>query len=643
MSQDDKEKLNRIEEMKTKLFSKDYKVKIEHHDAFVYKDNLQVPDSWENDKNSNFTSKRKIFMKTSIFKKFFIFSIIFFIISMGYASYMFLAGGNTVSNDNIDISILGNSFVAGGEELPFQIEIVNKNNSLLELADLVVEYPKGSTGDLSKDTERLRESLGTISPGAIRKSNMKVILFGEQGTTRQIRITLEYRVQGSNAIFVKEKFFDVTISSAPINLSIDAPSEVSPNQEVSLKVKATLNATKATSKILVRLDYPVGFQFISAKPSPSVGNNIWNLGDLSPGAEKEISIIGKMIDVSDGEEKTFHVYSGTQSSSNTTTIGLIFNSLSHTVLIKKAFIEAKLYINGMYQREYAVDAKTSVQGEIRWINNLENKVNDLEITAKISGNALNTRTISAKEGFYNSSKNSIIWDKNSQYTFNEVTSGSSGSVSFSIASLPLFSDVGGIISDPTINIEVSITGKQALDGNSISELKNSESKIVRIISDIGLASKALYYFGPFDNIGPIPPKVENETTYTVSWSLSNTSNNISKTQIRSTFPQWIKFLGVVSPSLEDLTYNPSTKEILWNVGTVKKGTGITEPGREVFFQIALTPSLSQVGQVPIILNNTVLTGRDDFANVDVRVNKASLNTRLPNDTAFPPMGDRVVE
>ncbi|KKR64972.1 MAG: hypothetical protein UU07_C0046G0006, partial [Parcubacteria group bacterium GW2011_GWF1_40_5] len=46
---------------------------------------------------------------------------------------------------------------------------------------------------------------------------------------------------------------------------------------------------------------------------------------------------------------------------------------------------------------------------------------------------------------------------------------------------------------------------------------------------------------------------------------------------------------------------------------------------------------------PVIINEAVLTGHDDFANVDVRVNKASLNTILNNDPTFPPSGAIVVE
>ena len=97
---------------------------------------------------------------------------------------MFFSGGNTVSNDNIDISIIGNTFTAGGEDLPLVIEITNRNNSSLDLVDLVVEYPKSSSASSSDDTERMRESLGTIPAGGIRSENLKVVLFGEQGSVR---------------------------------------------------------------------------------------------------------------------------------------------------------------------------------------------------------------------------------------------------------------------------------------------------------------------------------------------------------------------------------------------------------------------------------------------------------------------------
>lgn len=653
MSLNDGEKLNRVEELKSKLFSKNYRTKLEHRDRFTHSKRDNVPDVWESENNVGDNSaphRDRFFMKTSMFKNFFILSLVFFILTLGYASYVFFAGGNTVSKDNIDISILGNNFTAGGEELSLVVSITNKNSSALDLVDLVMEYPKSSSSSSKEEgagvlagTERFRESLGTIPAGAVRNENLKVVLFGEQGSVRPIKIYIEYRVEGSNGIFIKEKFYDVTINSTPLNLSIDAPLNISPNQDVTLNIKATLNATQAASKILLKLDYPAGFKFGSSVPAPTLGNNVWSLGDLPPGAERNIAVTGKMLDVVDGEEKVFHISSGSQSIGDKSVIDVVFNSLSHTILIKKPFIEAKLFVNGVYQREYALNAKAPVQGEIKWTNNLDTKVNDLEIRAKISGNAVDRRTISAGQGFYNSITDTITWDKNSKNGFDEVNPGDSGSVNFSVSPLSLFSSTGGILPDPSIRIDVSISGKQLFSGYATVDLNNSETGIVRIISDIGFTAKALYYSGPFTNTGPVPPRAEQETTYTIAWSLSNTANNISKGVVRSSIPSWIKFAGQISPTDEDLTYNSSTKEITWNVDKIPKGSGITGLGRSVNFQVVFTPSLSQVQTIPIIINEAILTGHDDFANVDVRVIKSSLRTQLDNDPLFPSSGGTVLE
>jgi len=126
MPLNDREKLNKIEELKSKLFSKSYKMQDVSYGGFSRQKKSDVPDFWEK-KEDKSDIEEKFFMKTSMFKKFFIFSMIFFVLAVGFASYMFFIGGNTVSNENIDISVLGNAFTAGGEELPLQIEIINKN------------------------------------------------------------------------------------------------------------------------------------------------------------------------------------------------------------------------------------------------------------------------------------------------------------------------------------------------------------------------------------------------------------------------------------------------------------------------------------------------------------------------------------
>ncbi len=634
------DRLSKIEDLKSKLFSKNYKTRTQHHDSFIRPEMRDVTNSW-GDRQDGINPGEKFFMQTSLFKKFFIFSSVFFGLAVLYAAYMFFVGGNVVSNENITIDVLGNTYTAGGEELPLQISITNKNHSALELVDLVLEYPRNSDGTTG-EVERNRISLGTIPAGAVRDENVKVILFGEQGSIRPIRMILEYRVEGSNAIFVKERSYEVNINSTPLDLTVTGPATVSPNQEVSLKIKTALNSTKSIPKVIVKVDYPVGFQFVSSTPGSSLSNNIWTLGDLAPGAQSEITVVGRMVDVFDGEEKTFRVYAGSQSTKDKSVIDVVFNSLGHTVTVQRPSLEASLYINGQYQREYTVNSKGTISGEIRWTNNMDTRINDLVIKAKISGNAVDERTISSTQGFYESSTDTITWDKNSQSRFVSVNPGDGGAVTFSMSPASLYSP-SGLINSPTIRVDVSISGKQSVEGYEVKDLNNTESKIIKIASEVGLTTKALHYSGPFQNTGPVPPKAEAETTYTVVWTLSNTANNVSKGAVKATLPVWMRFVGTVSPVSADVVYNSTTREITWNAGNIPKGTGISGATKEVAFKIVIKPSLSQVGTAPVIINEAVLTGHDDFANLDVRVSRPPLYTRLTSDPAFPPTGDRVVE
>lgn len=637
MAFDDKEKLSKIDDLKSKLFSRNYVPKVEHYDAYRHSA-PSVPDSWSHGEKKE---QHASHMKTSIFKKFFIFSLIFFALSMLYVVFSFFGGGNSVSNDNIEISVLGNAFTNGGEDLPLIVEISNRNNVALELVDLVVETPRSNTTNAPTDRQRI--SLGSIPAGAARSENVIVRMFGEQGSLQTIRMSIEYRVPGSNAIFVKEKPYEVTIESTPINLLVEAPSEVPPNQDVTFKIKATINREERADNILIRIDYPLGFEFSKATPLPSLGNNIFELGTLEPGMEYQIAVTGKMVDVWDGEEKTFKVWSGSQSTKDKADIDVVFSSLAHTMRINRPFIEANLSIGGDYSREYAAQSGSVITGEVRWANNLDTKVTDMQIRVKLSGNALDRKTIKATRGFYNSSEDTIIWDKNSDDAFAEVEPGDSGLLTFSFSSKQLYTSSEGILNQPMINLSASITGKQAIAGSVAKKIESNDTKVVKIISNVGFSNQVVYYTGPFTNTGPLPPKVETETTYTVIWNLTNTSNMIRNTKVRAILPPWVNFAGTISPADASLTYNSSTKEIVWDAGTLPRGAGYGSDGTEVAFQIIFTPSLSQLDDTPDLLNEAVLTGRDDFANVDVRINRSSLNTKLSGDASFDAKKARVVE
>jgi len=628
---------SKIEDVKSHLYDHGDKSSGHHFEGELHKIKYKVDEEWKRDeKLQNDLEKNEMRKpKSSIFKKFFIGAIIFFIGAIGFAFYKFSTGVVSVSNDNIDVVVLGNAFTKGGEELPLQIEIINRNNASLELANLIVSYPSGAGDDIADIVRLPRDSIGTIKAGESIVRNIKVKLFGEEKSIRNITISLEYHPESSNAIFTKEKIYPITISSSPLSLFINAPEKSTSDQIFSLEVKTVLNTSLPEGgPTILQMSYPNNFVFESAMPEPAFNNSVWVLSSLSVTNPSTIVIKGRLLG-QDGDEQTFHAYAGSANPRNQSVVDIVYNSLLHSVIIEKPFLEAKILVNNQDMSTYTASSGESISAQVSWVNNLSTRITDAQIIVKLSGNALDQASIDSGDGFYDSANNQIIWDKNSIEELASVEPGAKGLVSFKFKSISLIGVVNPI-KDPQITLDVSIKGRQPNLGSTFSDINNFSKKVIKILSDFQIASSAGY------SSGFLPPKAENETKYVVVWTLSNTSNTITGAQAKSILPIYVDWVESLTGGNERISYNEVTREVIWDIGTVRPNVGF-DSNREASFMISLKPSLSQVGSVPQLMKEIYLSGQDSFTGVPIKSKYASITTMLLNDPVFKNGNQRVVQ
>ena len=599
--------------------------------------------SWKEEESDNNIEPMSKKPKTGLFKKLFIASLLFFIVALSYAAYQFFGGGNIVSSRNINVSVLGPAFVSGGDEISLQVSIENRNTVPLEYAELLVEYPKGagsSDSSVTPDMVRIRIPLQKIPSGGSQQEIVKAVLYGEEGKSQAINFTLEYRVQGSNAIFTKINTYPVRISSAPISLSLDAPKETNAGQEITLKIKASSNAPKDVPGVLLQVDYPPGFLFKSSEPKPSYGNNVWRLGDFHIGGSRDVRITGTLSG-EDGEDRTFRILGGGVSSGDERTIGVIYNSIFQTIAIHRPFLAASVALNGDSGDSVAIPGGKVVRGEVVWKNNLPTRITNAEIKVKLSGNAFDRGSVFSERGFYSSSDNTITWDRNSISDFQVIEPGGTGRLPFTFSPVQLYSTSGGVLSSPQINLIITVKGEVVSSDNSGSVSVTTE-KVAKVSTDLQILSRALYYTGPFNNTGPIPPVAEKETTYTIFWSIINSANDVSGAMVTTTLPPFVSWTNKVSPPGEDITYNESNRMVTWKLNTVYAGTGYRNAAREGAFQVKFLPSLSHVGSSVSLTGGVTLTGTDSFAGISLQSSKDALTTSLGSDPSFRQNDDIVV-
>jgi hypothetical protein len=596
----------------------------------------QAPEAWSDSEKPLFddaviqsSNNNKNPMSLTI--KVFIGSVIFCILALGIALYNFFGGTNFVSGDKVDIFVTGPTSITAGEPMSFNVVIKNNNTSDLQAADVLVEYPDGTRDatDLNKELKRepgLAGKEGTVSAGSLSEKNYKAVFFGAESEKKTVKVSVEYRVLGSNAVFHKEKDYDVLISSSPISMTVTGIDKINSGQALDFVVEVKSNSRQVIRGALVQAVFPSGFTFKSSAPS-AFSRNVWSLGDLEVGAVRKIKISG-VLNGQDGEERVFKFNVGLRNSVDETNIATNFMTINRSVFLEKSFLGLALTIDDNTNTDIVTRPRRALNASLTWHNNLPNKLSNVEIQVKFNGSILDRTSVTSFDGFYKSTDNTIIFSPETSDLLNNISPDGSGNTTFSFS----LNQPSGV-TNQEMTIDVSAKALRD-DNNNVDRVNFTAVKRIKIGSNLQLAANVSHQEGPFLNIGPIPPKAEQETTYTINWTLSNSDSDVDNVTVQSELPSYVKWLGAISPQSEDVTYNQEGNKVVWTAGKVTAGTGKSTPPKTASFQVSFSPSLSQVGQTPVLLKESVIHGIDNFAGTQISYSIPAITTELTGDSKF---------
>jgi len=97
------ENRNRIEDVKRHLYDAQDQTVNKAREGVLHTVNHPVPSTWNVGGNADNLDMKKNKKPTSIFRKFFLGAIIFFVATLGFALYVYINGSPSVSSDKIDI------------------------------------------------------------------------------------------------------------------------------------------------------------------------------------------------------------------------------------------------------------------------------------------------------------------------------------------------------------------------------------------------------------------------------------------------------------------------------------------------------------------------------------------------------------
>jgi hypothetical protein len=157
--------------------------------------------------------------------------------------------------------------------------------------------------------------------------------------------------------------------------------------------------------------------------------------------------------------------------------------------------------------------------------------------------------------------------------------------------------------------------------------------VTKIGSKLEIVQQGYFYDEVFGNTGPLPPTVGQTTTYTIIWRVKNYYSDVKDVKARALLPKNILLTGKIFPEEETskFAYDSQSREIVWSVGDLEKGKGISEPGASIAFQISFIPDSSQKGQTPDLISEAKIEAEDAWTETTISATSSALNTTLPSD------------
>lgn len=581
---------------------------------------------WQEDENKKLSLKQR--------KRLIIGASIVGLVFAATIGFWVWRGLTSFNKSDITLTIISAEKITSGEEVVYKVKY--KNNTRLDITKvrLVFYFPDNSIpingGDLVQSFNQPDLPAGQES---VLEFTARVI--GLKGESKQAKAELSYQPGTIVSQFVNKADFSTEIISVPLALNFDLPEKLVGGQIFDFSLDYLNQADIAFNDMELIIDYPDGFVFESAIPAPIKEKNVWSLGHLMAKQQGRILIKGS-ITGKENELKTFKARIGTRQNKEfiiyTETVGTLQISISPLFVSQTINGATDLIAQGGQELNYIITYKnTSTVG-----------IQDVAITSKLEGIALDMSSIRLDKGSFNGATQQITWKASNLPDLAYLAPNQSGEVSFSVklrADLPInnLTDKNFTVVN-VVNIDAS-QKPLALKDIEIAGQSRLECKIA---SQLSLRAMGFYYDNIFANSGPIPPKVEQTTTYTIKWQLINAGNDLKDMEVSAYLPPHVKWQNKISPADEVLKYDSATGLLVWRINSLPASTGILLPVKQVAFQIAITPGTAHVGSLVELVGPSSARGQDTFVNLKLTSDKESIDTDLPDDPGIKSTDGEVV-
>ncbi|MEK7189456.1 MAG: hypothetical protein AAB666_00550 [Patescibacteria group bacterium] len=567
----------------------------------------------------------------------FLFGLLFFfafLAGVSWAGFFVFGSGQKFSEDKIEIKINGPEEAQSGENVTYRLVIRNRQRTPLANTSLEVRYPDNfqiaSVNPTSDDKESRRWDFGAINEDEEKTIEISGALFGAPPMDLTLRTFLSYRPANFNADFQKVSNFITHLASVPVEVSITGPDAVGPGEEAIYAVSVLNKAEEPMKNLELSLKLPTNLKINSFEPAPTQGQTVWKLAELAPQASSTIKI------------KSIFTAGATEAAP---TLSAILNLRADGQLFQQASAEK---ITNLTQSALSLTMAANGSVEKQSVN-FGDKISFL-ISFENSGTvSLKNLTLRAMLDIpYDSAKSILNWtaleDKANGAVQGEQRSATvrRGIITWTKAQIPALAELKPKAKG-TVEFVIPIKAK-----NEINLAKLAESKIIAysealfgaakpgessslqsnnlslvLNTDLNLSAQVI--LKEKKNLPPqIGKKFDSENIYTVTWVLANTLHEVTDLKLSTTLPENVDWKNVTSLSAGDIAYDPTTKQVVWQLNRLP----LSVPSTTISFDVGVKFSSDDKSKSETIIEKISVEAKDKVTGEGVLLWKDAVSVGL---------------
>ncbi len=567
--------------------------------------------------------RKKSLLIVRIFKK------LTFLVLLSLAAYFlyvhFFTGDANL--ESVNFKIEAPSQIKAGEEFSYLITIDNTTKFAISDLNLELTYPENYIFISSKlESKEFNNSfvLDDLAAGAKQELEIRGMIIDKEQSVSVVMAHLNYIPINFSSQFKKESSAATVLAGLGFKVDIDYPSLVflGQNNEISLSFSDYEDTYLE--------DFIVEF-------APSKGSVI-NLSEAKDNnANSKLKSQGPNsfeLNLKDLEGKNIifkylvKEESGANNSLPMTLKKRLEGGESYTFAKYDLNIEAvlsdlniSLFLNDSKNNQ-AVSFGDTLNYSLKYSNKGESSYKDAVITLVLNGKLYDFNSLQSSVS-PDIRSNQIIWDKKKIQSLADIKPGDEGEIDFSIK-LKDYNDK--LKAD---DMEISAYCQYGGDGAEASTANKSNTITSLVNTNLSLKEEVRYF--DENNLpvgsGPLPPKVGEETTFRVYWTLENSLHEIKNTKVSLSLPSYLDYVSSNFISVGSLYYEEDSSELIWDLGKIP----LSVSNIEASFTISLKPNENDLNKILVLSPGATATAFDTVTKENITTKSGAKTTKLEDD------------